>query len=65
MPEPGQPVQLLETNVDDVTGEVIAHTITALLAAGAHDAWATPIVMKKGRPALHRARPLRSSGCQR
>jgi uncharacterized protein (DUF111 family) len=44
-------VQLLEVNVDDATGEVIAHTITALLAAGAHDAWATPIVMKKGRPA--------------
>ncbi len=50
-PAPGQPVQLFETNVDDATGEVIAHTITALLAAGAHDAWATPIVMKKGRPA--------------
>jgi uncharacterized protein (TIGR00299 family) protein len=50
-PDPGQPVQLFETNVDDATGEVIAHTITALLAAGAHDAWATPIVMKKGRPA--------------
>jgi uncharacterized protein (TIGR00299 family) protein len=47
----GQPVQLLETNVDDATGEVVAHTIAALLAAGAHDAWATPIVMKKGRPA--------------
>ena len=51
MPEPGQPVQLVETNVDDATGEVIAHTIAALIAAGAHDAWATPIVMKKGRPA--------------
>ncbi len=51
MPEPGQPVRLLETNVDDVTGEVIAHTIASLIAAGAHDAWATPIVMKKGRPA--------------
>ena len=50
-PDPGQPVQLLETNVDDATGEVIAHTIAALLAAGAHDAWASPIVMKKGRPA--------------
>ena len=51
VPQPGQPVQLLETNVDDATGEVIAHTIAALIAAGAHDAWATPIVMKKGRPA--------------
>jgi uncharacterized protein (TIGR00299 family) protein len=50
-PDPGQPVQLFETNVDDASGEVIAHTIAALLAAGAHDAWATPIVMKKGRPA--------------
>lgn len=47
----GRPCRLLETNVDDVTGEVLAHTITTLLAAGAHDAWATPIVMKKGRPA--------------
>ena len=50
-PPEGQPVQLLETNVDDISGEVIAHTISALIAAGAHDAWATPIVMKKGRPA--------------
>ena len=41
----------LAANVDDVTGEVLAHTIAALIAAGAHDAWATPIVMKKGRPA--------------
>lgn len=47
----GQPVLLLEANLDDATGEVLAHTITALLAAGAHDAWITPIVMKKGRPA--------------
>jgi uncharacterized protein (TIGR00299 family) protein len=47
----GQPVVLLEANVDDATGETLAHTITALLAAGAHDAWVTPIVMKKGRPA--------------
>jgi len=48
---PGQPAELVECNVDDVTGEVIAHTVDALLRAGAHDAWATPIVMKKGRPA--------------
>ena len=51
LPEQGQPATVLEVNVDDVTGEVIAHTIAALLAAGAFDAWATPIVMKKGRPA--------------
>ena len=47
----GQPVVLLEANVDDVTGETLAHAVTALLAAGAHDAWVTPIIMKKGRPA--------------
>lgn len=47
----GRPCRLVEANVDDVTGEVLAHTITVLLEAGAHDAWATPIVMKKGRPA--------------
>jgi uncharacterized protein (DUF111 family) len=46
----GQPVTLLETNVDDATGETLAHTIAALLAAGAHDAWLTPVLMKKGRP---------------
>lgn len=47
----GTPVVLLEANVDDATGEVLAHAIARLLAAGAHDAWLVPIVMKKGRPA--------------
>jgi len=47
----GQPVVLLEANVDDATGEVLAGAVAALLEAGAHDAWVTPIVMKKGRPA--------------
>lgn len=47
----GQPVILLETNVDDASGETLAHTLNAVLDAGAHDAWITPIVMKKGRPA--------------
>ncbi len=49
--EPGQPVTLLEVNVDDATGETLAHAVAECLAAGAHDAWVTPIVMKKGRPA--------------
>lgn len=47
----GQTIVLLEVNVDDATGEVLAHAIAALLADGALDAWITPIVMKKGRPA--------------
>lgn len=49
-PEAGQPVVLLEVNVDDATGETLAHAVEALLDAGAHDAWITPILMKKGRP---------------
>lgn len=42
---------VLEANLDDVTGELLASCIDALLAAGALDAWAMPITMKKGRPA--------------
>jgi len=47
----GTDVALVEANVDDITGEVLAHTMAVLLEAGAHDAWVTPIIMKKGRPA--------------
>jgi uncharacterized protein (TIGR00299 family) protein len=50
-PAPGRAAVQLDVNVDDVTGEVIAHTIAVLIDTGAFDAWATPIVMKKGRPA--------------
>lgn len=51
-PEPeGQPVVLLEANVDDVTGEILGTTLASLMAAGALDAWITPVTGKKGRPA--------------
>jgi len=52
-PEPANETHVIvEANVDDMTGELAGHAVNALLAAGALDAWATPIVMKKGRPAL-------------
>jgi pyridinium-3,5-bisthiocarboxylic acid mononucleotide nickel chelatase len=47
---PGQPVVLLEANLDDATGETLAYALQSLLDAGAHDAWITPVLMKKGRP---------------
>ena len=40
---------VLETNTDDVTPEVLAYTVSVLMAAGANDAWVTPILMKKER----------------
>jgi uncharacterized protein (DUF111 family) len=43
-------VEVLETNLDDVTGETLGYVINAALTAGALDAWVTPAVMKKGRP---------------
>ncbi|MFD9701816.1 nickel pincer cofactor biosynthesis protein LarC [Lentzea sp. NPDC059081] len=42
---------VLETNLDDITGEVLGHVTGVLLAAGALDSWTVPAVMKKGRPA--------------
>ena len=46
----GQPALVLETNLDDVTGEQLGHAVSAALEAGAFDAWVSSVVMKKGRP---------------
>ena len=43
---------MIETNVDDMTGELAAHWIETAFENGALDAWTAPITMKKGRPAL-------------
>jgi hypothetical protein len=47
---PQDTIDLLETNVDDVSGEVIAHALARFMDAGARDASAVPVIMKKGRP---------------
>ena len=55
--EPGfaqkqQGIVLLETNLDDVTGEVLGYAQERLFSLGALDVWHTPIQMKKNRPGV-------------
>jgi uncharacterized protein (TIGR00299 family) protein len=45
-------VWVLETNLDDVPGEVIGHCFDLLFAAGALDVFTMPITMKKNRPGV-------------
>ncbi len=45
-------VCLIETNIDDSTGEIIANAMDKLLSAGALDVFTTPIIMKQTRPAV-------------
>ncbi|MBX9791743.1 MAG: nickel pincer cofactor biosynthesis protein LarC [Pirellulales bacterium] len=45
-------VWVLETNLDNVTGEVIGYTTTRLFEAGALDVYTTAIGMKKNRPGV-------------
>src|SRR5881397_1909886 len=43
---------LIETNIDDMTGEMLGYASGKLLDAGAADVWFTSIQMKKGRPGV-------------
>jgi uncharacterized protein (TIGR00299 family) protein len=45
-------VWMLETNLDDVSAEVIGYCFERLFAAGALDVFCTPIQMKKNRPGV-------------
>lgn len=45
-------VWVLETNLDDVPGEVIGHTVEQLFEAGALDVFTTAVGMKKNRPGV-------------
>lgn len=45
-------IWVLETNLDDVPGEIVGYCFDRLLAAGALDVFTTPIQMKKNRPGI-------------
>lgn len=42
----------IETNIDDLSSELVGHVTGLLLGAGALDVWVTPIQMKKQRPGI-------------
>ena len=45
-----QTVTVLETALDDLSPQVLAHVAETALAKGALDVMLTPVIMKKGRP---------------
>ena len=58
-------VCLLETNLDDVSGEVIGYVKQSALKAGALDVYTTPIQMKKDRPGVIVSVLCRPEDCER
>ena len=49
--QPEERLWMLESNIDDCSGEVMGYCLECLLEAGARDAFFVPIYMKKNRPA--------------
>ena len=49
---PGRRMRLVETNVDDMSSELLGYAQEALFAAGVADVWFTPVQAKKNRPAV-------------
>jgi uncharacterized protein (TIGR00299 family) protein len=49
-PTSTETVQVLETNLDDVSGEILSHALQKLIESGAKDAWITSGLFKKNRP---------------
>ncbi len=52
LPQAGGAMLLIETNIDDMSAELLGYVQERLFAAGAADVWFTPIQMKKNRPAV-------------
>jgi uncharacterized protein (TIGR00299 family) protein len=50
--EPEHEVALLETNLDDLSPELVPDAVERCFAAGALDVWTAPVAMKKGRPGI-------------
>jgi pyridinium-3,5-bisthiocarboxylic acid mononucleotide nickel chelatase len=67
IPEHTEQVILLETNLDDVSGEIIGHVRERLNSVGALDVYVTPVQMKKDRPGVILSvlcRPEKAARCE-